>query len=156
MIHRDVLMRQIEQFAKAIATLVQQAPREQPDDVLRSIDEACQTHLDGPAADLRSLAPEDLLALCHHNDRFVPEAAQTFAQTLHRMGEAHRDQANEEAAGACFGRSLLLYRRLLSEPDAPVSWQVGTTVAALTRHVDQYPVDEDVQAALDALRNGTE
>ena len=40
MIHRDVLMRQIEQFAKAIATLVQQAPREQPDEVLRSIDEA--------------------------------------------------------------------------------------------------------------------
>jgi broad specificity phosphatase PhoE len=156
MIHQDVLMRQIRQFTKAIATLLSQAPREQADDVLREIDEACRAHLDGRAADLRTAPPEALLEMCHEGDRFVPDAAQSLAQTLQRMGEAHREREEPERAGACFGRSLLLYRRLLSDPEAPVSWKVGTTVAALSDRVEQFPVDDATADALDALRNGTE
>jgi hypothetical protein len=34
-------MRQIRQFTKAIATLLGRSSREQPDEVLRAIDEAC-------------------------------------------------------------------------------------------------------------------
>ena len=32
-------------------------------------------------------------------------------------------------------------------PDAPVSWQVGTTVAALLERVDTLPVDDAAQKA---------
>ena len=52
-------------------------------------------------------------------------------------------------------RSLLLYRYLLHDPDAPVSWQAGTTVAALSKRVDALPVDDATLKALAALRNGT-
>ena len=52
-------------------------------------------------------------------------------------------------------RSLLLYRHLLHDPDAPVSWQAGTTVAALSKRVDALPVDDATLEALAALRNGT-
>lgn len=38
-------------------------------------------------------------------------------------------------------------------PDAPVSWQVDTTVAALLERVDTLPVDDATQ---EALRNGAE
>jgi hypothetical protein len=115
-----------------------------------------QVHLDGTAADLRTLPPETLLAMCEDDGRFVPEAAQTLAQCLHAQGKAHRTRDERSEAGAAFGRALLLYRRLLQEPDAPVSWKVGTTVAALTERVDAFPVDDDTAQALDALRNGTE
>jgi hypothetical protein len=48
-------MRQIRQFTKAIATLLGRSSREQPDEVLRAIDEACKTHLNGRAEDLYTL-----------------------------------------------------------------------------------------------------
>ena len=156
MIHRDVLMRQIRQFTKAIATLLGQSSREQPEDLLRGIDEACQSHLDGRAEDLRTLPPDALLELCHEDDRFVPDVAQTLARALHRMGETHEYRDASEKAGHCFARSLLLYRHLLQTPDAPVSWQVGTTVAALSERVAALPVDEATAEALEALRNGAE
>ncbi|WP_258096059.1 hypothetical protein [Salinibacter sp. 10B] len=153
MIHQDVLMRQIRQFTKAIATLLGQSHREQPDETLRMIDQACKDHLDGSAEALRTLPPSTLLELCHEGNRFVPEAAESLAQTLQEMGEAHRERDEPEKAGACFARSLILYRRMLEDPDAPVSWQIGTTVAALSERVDSFPVDDAAQDALDALRN---
>jgi len=156
MIQRDVLMRQIRQLSNALAEIVTAADTGQPNAVLDQIDEAARIHLDGTAADLRTLPPETLLAMCEDDGRFVPEAAQTLAQLLNVQGEAHLDRDETSEAGASFARSLLLYRRLLKEPDAPVSWQVGTTVAALTKRVDSLPIDDDVQVALDALRNGTE
>lgn len=155
MIHRDVLMRQIRQFTKAIATLLGQSHREQPEETLRTIDEACKTHLDGRAEDLRTLPPEALLEMCRDEGQFVAEAAQSLAQALQRMGEAHDERDAPEKAGACFARSLLLYRHLLQTPDAPVSWQVGTTVAALSERVDTLPVDDATQEALDAMQNGS-
>lgn len=152
MIQRDVLMRQIRQFAKAVAQLLSKAQTEQPDAVLAQIDEACQTHLDGRAEDLRTLPPDTLLALCKEGTQFIPEAAQTLAQVLHRQGDAHQEQDEDTKAGACFARSLLLYRRLLQDPNAPVSWKVGTTVAALKERVDHLPVDEDIQKALASMQ----
>jgi len=156
MIHRDVLMRQIRQFTKAIATLLGQSAREQPEDLIQSIDEACKTHLDGRAEDLRTLPPDALLDLCRDDGRFVPDIAQTLARALHRMGETYEYRDASEKAGASFARSLLLYRHLLQDPDAPVSWQVGTTIAALSERVDALPVDEATKDALEALRNGAD
>ena len=156
MIHKDVLMRQIRQFTTAIATLLGQSHREEPEELLRAIDEACQTHLDGQAEDLRTMPPDALLDLCRENGRFVPDVAQTLARALHRMGETYEYRDASEKAGASFARSLLLYRHLLQDPDAPVSWQFGTTVAALLERVDALPVDHATQEALEALRNGAD
>ena len=152
MIHQDVLMRQIRQFTKAIASLLGQSHREQPEETLRAIDEACQTHLDGRAEDLRTLPPEALLELCRDEGQFVADAAQSMAQALQQMGDAYAVQEAPEKAGACFGRALLLYRRLLNDPEAPVSWTVGTTVAALEERVDRLPVESVLQEALVAMR----
>mgnify|MGYP002760165508 CR=1 FL=1 len=154
MIHQDVLMRQIRQFTKAIATLLGQSSREQPDDLLQGIDEACRTHLDGRAEDLRTLPPDALLELCHENDRVVPDVARTLARALHRMGETYEYRDDDEKAGGCFARSLFLYRHLLHDPDAPVSWQAGPTVAALSNPVHSLPADHATPDAADALRYG--
>jgi phosphoenolpyruvate carboxylase len=156
MIQRDVLMRQIRQLGQALAEIVTASQTGEPNAVLEQIDEALQVHLDGTAADLRTLPPETLLAMCDDDGRFDPEAAQTLARLLNVQGDAHREREEREEAGACFGRSLLLYRRLLEEPDAPVSWKIGTTVAALTERVDTLPVDNATEAALNALRNGAD
>ena len=152
MIHQDVLMRQIRQFTKAIASLLGQSHREQPEETLRAIDEACRAHLDGRAEDLRTLPPEALLELCRDEGQFVADAAQSMAQALQQMGDAYAVQEAPEKAGACFGRALLLYRRLLNDPEAPVSWTVGTTVAALEERVDRLPVESVLQEALVAMR----
>ena len=156
MIQRDVLMRQIRQLGQSLAEIVTASQTGQPQAVLDQIDEALQVYLDGTAADLRTLPPETLLAMCEDDGRFEPEAAQTLARLLNVQGQAHRERGERKEAGASFGRSLLLYCRLLREPDAPVSWKVGTTVAALTERVDTLPIDDATQEALDALRNGTE
>ncbi|PSQ97685.1 MAG: hypothetical protein BRD55_02135 [Bacteroidetes bacterium SW_9_63_38] len=154
MIRRDVLMRQIRQLGEALAEIVAAGPTEQPNAVLDRLDEALQIHLDGTAADLRTLPPDTLLAMCEDGDRFDPEAAQTLAQCLHVQGKAHRERDERTEAGAAFGRALLLYRRLLQAPNAPVSWKAGTTVATLTARVDNFPLDDAVQDALDAMQNG--
>lgn len=149
-------MRQIRQFTKAVAKLLGQSHREQPEEVLRAIDEACKTHLDGRAEDLRTLPPDALLEVCRDGGRFVPEVAQTLARALHRMGETYEYRDESEKAGASFARSLLLYRHLLQDPNAPVSWQFGTTIAALSERVEALPVDDATEEALEALRNGTD
>jgi phosphoenolpyruvate carboxylase len=156
MIQRDVLMRQIRQLGQALAEIVTASQTGEPNAVLEQIDEALQVHLDVTAADLRTLNKFTLLEMCDDDGRFDPEAAQTLARLLNVQGDAHREREEREEAGACFGRSLLLYRRLLEEPDAPVSWKIGTTVAALTERVDTLPVDDATEAALDALRNGAD
>jgi len=156
MIQRDVLMRQIRQLSQALAQIVTAPETGQPNAVLDQIDEAVRIHLDGTGADLRTLPPKTLLAMCEDDGQFVPEAAHTLARLLHIQGKAHLDREERTEAGASFGRALLLYRRLLRAPNAPVSWQSGTTVAALTKRVDSLPVDEVVEEALDRLRNGTE
>ena len=156
MIRRDVLMRQIRQLGQALAEIVTSGQTGQPQAVLNQIDEVLQVHLDGTAADLRTLPPETLLAMCDDDGRFNPEAAQTLARLLNVQGQAHRERDERKEAGESFGRSLLLYRRLLEEPDAPVSWKVGTTIAALTERVDSLPVDDATQDALDAMRNGAD
>jgi hypothetical protein len=51
---------------------------------------------------------------------------------------------------------LPFYHPLLQDPDAPVSWQIGTTVAALAERVEALPVDEETEEALEALRNGAD
>lgn len=149
-------MRQIRQLGRAVAEIVTSGQTGQPKEVLEQIDEALQIHLDGTAADLRTLPPETLLAMCKDDGRFDPEAAHTLARLLNVQGQAHHERDERREAGACYGRSLLLYRRLLQEPDAPVSWKIGTTVAALSEHVEALPIDDDTQNALDTLRNGTE
>lgn len=154
MIQRDVLMRQIRQLGQALAEIVA-GETGQPNAVLEEIDEAVQIHLDGTAADLRTLPPETLLAMCEADGRFDPEAAQTLARLLNIQGQAHRKREERTEAGACFGRSLLLYRQLLQDPESPVSWKVGTTVAALSERVDALPVDDETKDALESLRNGT-
>jgi hypothetical protein len=154
MIQRDVLMRQIRQLGQALAEIVTAGQTGRPNAVLDQIDEALQVHLDGTAADLRTLPPETLLAMCQDDGRFQPEAAQTLARLLNVQGDAHRERDEPEKAGACFGRTLLLYRRLLQDPEAPVSWKIGTTVAALTDRVEEFPLDDSTQDALDRMRNG--
>lgn len=147
-------MRQIRQLGQALAEIVTAADTGRPNAVLDQIDEAVRIHLDGTGADLRTLPPETLLAMCEDGGRFEPDAAQTLARLLNVQGEAHHERDEREKAGASFGRALLLYRRLLQEPDAPVSWQVGTTVAALTGRVDALPVDEATETALETMQNG--
>jgi hypothetical protein len=102
------------------------------------------------------MPPDALLDLCRDDGRFVPDVAQTLARALHRMGETYEYRDASEKAGASFARSLLLYRHLLEDPDAPVSWQVGTTVAALAERVEALPVDGETEEALEALRNGAD
>lgn len=155
MIRRDVLMRQIHQLGQAVAEIVTSGQTGRPKQVLDQIDEAARIHLDGTGADLRTLPPETLLAMCDDDGEFDPEAAHALARMLNLQGQAHRERAEREKAGCAFGRSLLLYRRLLSEPEAPVSWKIGTTVAALTEHVDTLPLDDATEAALEDLRNGS-
>lgn len=156
MIQRDVLMRQIRQLGRALAEIVTTGQTGHPNAVLEQIDEALQIYLDGTAADLRTLPPETLLAMCRDDGRFDPEAAQTLARLLNVQGKAHREREERKEAGACFGRSLLLYRHLLQNPSTPVSWKVGTTVAALTEHVETFPLDDATREALDSLQNGRE
>jgi len=155
MIRRDVLMRQIHQLGQALAEIVTSGQTGRPKQVLDQIDEAARIHLDGTGADLRTLPPETLLAMCDDDGKFDPEAAHALARMLNLQGQAHHERAERKKAGCAFGRSLLLYRRLLSEPEAPVSWKIGTTVAALTEHVDTLPLDDATEAALEDVRNGS-
>jgi hypothetical protein len=101
MIHQDVLMRQLHQFTQALASLIHQAPREQPDDVLRAIDEACQAHLDGRADDLRTLPPDALLELCRDGEHVVADAfGTTVAALAERVEVLPVDDATTEALAA--------------------------------------------------------
>jgi len=152
MIERDVLMRQIQQLAQALANVVQLVANGEYDAAIVAVDEACAQHLDGSAEDLRTLPPERLLALCTDGSRFLADAAQTLAKLLTLQGDAHREREEPAKAGACYSRALLLMRRVLQEPDAPVSWQIGTKIASLKQNVENHPVGDEMTVALDDLQ----
>lgn len=145
-------MRQIRQLGQALARIVQQASEGDPDAVAEAVDEACATHLGASSADLRSVPPERLLAMCEVDGSFSAEAAQTLSKVLKVQGDAHSSRGESEKAGACYGRALLLLRHTLNAPGAAVSWQIGTQVAMLERDVDDHALPDDIAQALDAGR----
>jgi hypothetical protein len=150
---QDVLMRQIRQLGQALARIVRQASDEDPGAVAEAVDEACATHLGASSADLHSVPPERLLAMCEVGGSFSAEAAQTLSKVLKVQGDAYSSRGALEKAGACYGRALLLLRRALNAPGAAVSWQIGTQVAALESDVDEHPPASDALArALEETR----
>jgi hypothetical protein len=151
MIERDTLMRQTQQLAQALAQLFQLRNEQNDREVIEAIDQATREHLGGSAEELRMLSPSMLLDLCSEGSRFSPEAAHTLAQLLTAQGDAHRNLDAPERAGACYARALLLLRYVLNMPNAPVSWKIGTELAALKNHLHDLPVSDAMQDALDDL-----
>lgn len=148
MIQRDVLMRQINQLAEALVRIVEHVSNREYDTALNAVDEILDAQLDGSAEGLRHMPPERLLSLCREDGRLSGEAAQTLAKLLRLQGEAHAGREEPEAAGACYGRALLLLRAALQANDAAVSWQIGTHVADLQRLADDYPTSDVLATAL--------
>lgn len=148
MIQRDVLMRQVQQLAQALASILQRSRQGTPQDVLDALQEAYDAHLDSSTEEVETTAPDRLVALCSDDDRFSANAAQTLARLLTLQGDAHRDRDQPARAGACYGRALLLMRHVLNEPDATVSWQLGTQVAALEERIADAPLSDELKDAL--------
>lgn len=151
MIQRDVLLRQIQQLTHALVRIAEMVTNREFDRALEAIDEQLNMQLDGSAEGLRRIPPERLLALCHENGRFSAQAAQTLARLLRLQGDAHAGRDEDAAAGACYGRALLLLRAALQSDDATVSWKIGTHLAELKRLTDEHPPGDDVTGALQEL-----
>lgn len=152
MIERDTLMRQTQQLAQALAQIFRLRNEQDDRGVIEAIDQASRDHLDGSAEEVRTLSPSVLLKLCTEGSRFSPDAAHTLAQLLTAQGDAYRNLDAPERAGSCYARALLLLRYVLDVPDAPVSWTIGTQIAALEDHVHQLPVSDAMQNALRTLK----
>jgi aminoglycoside phosphotransferase len=148
MIERDTLMRQTQQLAQALAQIFRLRTEQDDRAVLEAIDEASEKHLGGSAQELRMLAPSMLVDLCSEGSRFSSDAAHTLAHLLVAQGDAHRNLDAPDRAGACYARALLLLRYVLNTPEAPVSWKIGTELAALEQHLDALPVSDAMQKAL--------
>ena len=133
MIQRDVLMRQVQMLAQALARVVFNKSTGQHDQAQQIIEQALG-ELDGQgAAGLREQPVERLFELCSTEAGFAPGLALGVADLLREDGDlfALRDRA--KSARASYERALALYRRVQNEEGAAVPLDLGDRIA----HVEE-------------------
>ena len=133
MIQRDVLMRQVQMLAQALARVLFKKSTGQHDQAQQIIEQALG-ELDGQsAADLREQPVEHLFELCRTEAGFHADLALGVANLLREDGDLLAMQDRDEAARASYERALAFYRRVQDEKGAAVPLDLGDRVA----HVEE-------------------
>lgn len=119
MIHRDVLLRQIQQFVQVLAEVLARKRGHQPELAYETLTEGIRDLLGLELAMVLQLDRDALLALCMVDDWFSGDKAVALADLLHEEGSAAADE-----------RALWLYEAALTS-DAALPFDVHERMAAL-------------------------
>ena len=109
MIHRDFLMRQIQQMTQALATVLTRQRQGQTEEALQEIDRAFRQAVAGEYTPPDALPVDELIAACSTSEGFVAEKGLAVADLLAAQGDARADRDDAEGACASRVRALALY-----------------------------------------------
>ena len=119
MIHRDFLLRQIQQFVQVLAEVLARKKGHQHELAVETLTEGIRELLGLELAEVLQLDRDALLDLCTTEDWFSGDKAVVLADLLHEEGSAAADE-----------RAVWLYEAALTS-DAAVPFDIHERIAAL-------------------------
>ncbi len=150
MIHKDVLMRQIQQMTEALAQALALISDGRTDEAQHEIAEALD-HLTEPGTrPLHERPVQDAVNHCTIDGTLSTDLALQVADMLRHQGDLFRRQDRFEEAQRCHVRALALYQQLLgaSTSDTPLPLDIHDRMAHLKEVIDPNRLHDDEQAAV--------
>lgn len=145
MFQRDHIMRQVQQAAQVVARVagLKEDGRyeEAMDEIARALNELAG--LD--ATPTRALSTDALIDLCTSETGFSARRALALADLLRQAGDILALQDDPDDARTSYRQALALYRKVLDVPDAPVPWDIGSTIAELEELVEDSLDEKDTR-----------
>lgn len=151
MIHKDVLMRQIQQMTEALAQALALISDGRTDAAQHEIAEALDDLTEPGTLPLRERPVADAIAHCTIGDRLSTDLALQVADLLRHQGDLLRRQDRFEAGLRSHVRALALYQALLdaSTADTPLPLDLHDRMAHLKSAIDPAQLHDDERAAVD-------
>ncbi|MFO8232223.1 MAG: hypothetical protein R6U20_06105 [Longimonas sp.] len=151
MIHKDVLMRQIQQMTEALAQALALISDGRTDEAQHEIAEALDDLTDPGTLPLRERPVSDTIAHCTTRGALSIDLALQVADMLRHQGDLLRRHDQFEAALRSHVRALALYQALLAESnaDTPLPLDIHDRMAHLNDAIDPERLHDDERAAVD-------
>ena len=151
MIHKDVLMRQIQQMTEALAQALALISDGRTDEAQHEIAEALDDLTEPGTLPLRERPVQDTLDHCTVDGSLSADIALQVADLLRHQGDLLRRQEQFEEALRSHVRALALYQALLgaSNIDTPLPLDIHDRMAHLKEVIDPRHLHDDERAAVD-------
>jgi tetratricopeptide (TPR) repeat protein len=151
MIHKDVLMRQIQQMTEALAQALALISDGRTDEARHEIAQALDDLTDPGTLPLRERPVQDAVDHCTIDGTLATDLALQVADLLRHQGDLLRRQDRFDEALRCHVRALALYQTLLakSNADTPLPLAIHDRMAHLNDAIDPERLHDDERAAVD-------
>jgi tetratricopeptide (TPR) repeat protein len=151
MIHKDVLMRQIQQMTEALAEALALISDGRTDEAQHEIAEALDDFTEPGTLPLHERPVQDAVDHCTIDGTLATDLALQVADMLRHQGDLMRRQDRFDEAQRCHVRALALYQTLLaaSTSDTPLPLDIHDRMAHLKDAIDPERLYDDERAAID-------
>lgn len=141
MLHRDFLMRQIQQavqvLLQALASVLRLKAEERYDEAIQRITDVFG-EIDLTPRPVGELNAQELLDLCSTSQGFQVDLALSIADLLREEGEILRLQGRDELACASEEKALALYRRAIKTEGAAMPMDIHTKMSGLESRIEAH------------------
>lgn len=151
MLHRDYLMRQIEQLGQVLARVLFNKSNQQYDAAIEEIDQAFSNQLGHGLSDLRHLSIDELVTLCSTTEGLSAELTLRVGDLLYEDGKIRARQGDGSATCPSFIRALALYAEVVSRGDEALPWDIFQKIERLREAVDACDQPDALVRRLDRL-----
>lgn len=141
MLHRDFLIRQIQQavqvLMQALASVLKLKSEERFEEAIQQISRAFG-EIDLAPRPVGELNAKELVDLCSTSQGFQVDLALSIADLLREEGEILRLQGRGELACASEEKALALYRRAIRTEGAAMPMDIHTKMSSLEARLDEH------------------
>lgn len=137
MLHRDYLMRQIEQLGQVLARVLFNKSNDHYDAAIEEIDQAFSEQLGHGLSDLRHLPIEELISLCSTAEGLSEDLTLRVADLLYEDGKIRERQIEGADGCASLIRALSLYLEAVVRGDDALPWDIFQKIENLRSTVSR-------------------
>lgn len=152
MLHRDYLMRQIEQLSQVLARVLFKKSNQEYEEALQAIDEAFAQELNHNVQDLRQLPVDQLVEVCSTSEGLFPQLALRVADLLYQDGKIRAKQENDRQACPSFVRALALYVETVFCGASTLPWDLFDKVNRLLAITQECKMPETLVHRVQKLK----
>ncbi len=151
MLHRDYLMRQIEQLGQVLARVLFNKSNGQYGAAVEEIDQAFSNQLGYGLSGLRNLSIDDLLNLCRTSEGLSEDLTLRVADLLYEDGKIRADHREDSDSCPSYVRALALYAEAVIRGDEALPWDILQKIERLRNAVDDCDVPDAVSRRLEQI-----
>jgi hypothetical protein len=155
MLHRDYLMRQIEELGQVLAQVLFNKSNQQYDEAIEAIDRVFSEQLGHGLSDLRHQPIDQLIRLCSTPEGLSEDFTLRVADLLYEDGKIRERRSDGDAGCRSLVRALALYAEAVIRGDDTLPWNIFQKIESLRSRVERCEQPEGLRERLQNLRDHT-